>query len=113
VLKGAKVIFAEFATHFSHAEISTGFHVLFAKLLTNEGREGGVEVFVVELVEDFLKEGGDKEAAGGGGGDAAGLKVEGLLGVEAGGGAAVGALHVVGLDFEPGEAVGFGRVGEE
>ena len=48
-----------------------------------------MEVFVLELVEHFLEERGDEQAAGFGGIDAARLEVELLFGVDAGARAAV------------------------
>lgn len=51
--------------------------------------------------------------AGLGSGDAAGEEVEDLVVFDSGVGGAVGALDLVGVDFEAGEGVGFRVVGEE
>ncbi|MDF3059260.1 MAG: hypothetical protein K0R17_3475, partial [Rariglobus sp.] len=71
-----------------------------------------MEIFVFEFVEDFFEEGEDEHFFGGLGIDAAGLEVELLLGLNARTGGPVAATDVVGLDFQAGEAVGLGLVGE-
>lgn len=85
---------------------------LLFELGLDEVGEGGVEVFVFEFGEDLLEEAEDEELVGFFGVDAAGFEVEFLFGLDAGGGGAVGAPDVVGLDFEAGQAVGLGDVGE-
>src|SRR5690606_17085742 len=58
-----------------------------------EGDEGVVEGFVGESAEDFFEEAEDEQFVRLAGIDAAGLQVELLLGVDAGGGRAVRTLH--------------------
>src|SRR3954467_6763137 len=55
---------------------------------------------VLHRVDGFLREGLGQHGAGGGGGNAAGAQVEELVLVQLAHRGSVGALHVVGVDFQ-------------
>jgi len=69
-----------------------------------------VEVVVAETVQDLFEETEGEELVGGGFGNAASLEVKFLLGINAGGGGAMRATHIVGLNLETGQRVGLSFV---
>lgn len=78
--------------------------------------EGLVELLVEvggELLDEFIGVALHQKGAGGLGIEAAGLQVEQLQGVQSAGGGAVGALDVVGVNFQFGLVAGAGGIGEQ
>lgn len=73
----------------------------------------GFEGFVFELLDDVGGEALRDHAAGASGVDATTTEVVDLFVTDAGGGAAVGALDLVSVDFEAGHGVGLGFVAHE